>query len=169
MHTVVSSNPPYYLYPSLLAPAPPGVSPSWQEESRSPLVDVGVLARTRVRARIRYEFHHVARDAREDGDEDVLRDARRKKDPEGRLIRFYSPAAGRERARLWSKNVTCVRQSRAKSDAALRSPGNSKEIYVPPRDPTGKKDKSETFERNVRLRKAFNLQVDELIRTNIQS
>lgn len=39
---------------------------------------------------------------------------------------------GRE-SRLWSKNVTCVRQSQAKGDAALRPPGNSKEIYGPPR------------------------------------
>lgn len=39
----------------------------------------------------------------------------------------------RQRARLRSKNVTCVRQSQARSYAALRPPGNSKEIYGPPR------------------------------------
>lgn len=71
-----------------------------------------------------------ARGNRRNEDEDVLRDEAKK--PEGRLIRFYSPVASREFASD-QKNVTCVRQSQAKSDAALRSSGNSKEIYVPPR------------------------------------
>lgn len=59
----------------------------------------------------RYEFHVAlarkttfgraqregeTKDEDEDEDEDVLRDEA--KNPEGRLIRFYSPAAGRELA-----------------------------------------------------------------------
>lgn len=67
------------------------------------------------------------------------------------------------------KNVTCVRQSQAKSDAALRSSGNSKEIYVPCRrefsplgDTTEKGQAGDT--RSVRLREVFDLQLDELVK-----
>jgi len=117
----------------------------------------------------RYEFHvALARETTfgcvqcegEPKDEDVLRDEAKK--PEGRLIRFYNPVASGESSLLIRKNVTCVRQSQAKSDAALRSSGNSKEIYVPPRVlAAGRHDGKRT---SVRLRKAFDLQLDELVR-----
>lgn len=59
------------------------------------------LARKTTFRRARREGGTKNEDEDEDEDEDVLRDEA--KNPEGRLIRFYSPAAGRESSPLIKK------------------------------------------------------------------
>lgn len=122
MHTVVSSNPPYRLYASRFTPLDVSFvllsllvldKKFASRRSSDPLTNVrrrryakDISARSiPPRVIARYEFHVApARKTTfgrvryegetEDEDEDVLRDEA--KNSEGRLIRFYNPAAGRE-------------------------------------------------------------------------
>lgn len=106
-----------------------------------------------------------------DEDEDVLRDEA--KNPEGRLIRFYSPAAGRELACDQKTSPAYGNRRRGATRPygrpVIRKRFMGRREFSPLRDTMEKGEVGDIRwlrERSMRLRKAFNLQSykDDLIR-----